>query len=98
MRAAIETFWNDIKRAQFIDAQTRALTLTMDVRPSHMTAPAMAILAYCGYMCMHLCMHMHMLHMHMCMCMCMYCGSTYCGYTCRGYTYRGPVGILRVRP
>ena len=36
MRAAIETFWNDIKRAQFIDAQTRAVTLTMDVRSNHM--------------------------------------------------------------
>jgi hypothetical protein len=36
VRAAIETFWSDIKRAQFIDAQTRALTLTMDVRSNHM--------------------------------------------------------------
>ena len=36
VRAAIETFWNDMKRAQFIDAQTRAVTLTMDVRSNHM--------------------------------------------------------------
>jgi len=36
VRAAVERFWNEMKRAHFVDDKTRAVTLTMDVRSNHL--------------------------------------------------------------
>lgn len=32
VRSAVEAFWNDLKRAHFVDIQTRALTITLPLR------------------------------------------------------------------
>ena len=35
VRAAVELFWNDMKRAHFIDAHTRVTTITMQLNSNH---------------------------------------------------------------
>ena len=35
VRAAVEVFWNDMKRAHFIDAHTRVMTITMQLNSNH---------------------------------------------------------------
>jgi len=35
VRAAVELFWNDMKRAHFIDAHTRVMTITMQLNSNH---------------------------------------------------------------
>lgn len=36
MRAAVEEFWNDLKRGHFIDLQTRSLQLVMALRSNNL--------------------------------------------------------------
>ena len=35
MRAAVEEFWNDLKRAHYIDIATRAIALTLPLRSNY---------------------------------------------------------------
>ena len=40
VRAAVEEFFNDLKRAHFIDRQTRAVTITLPLRSNHLAVRA----------------------------------------------------------
>ena len=40
VRAAVEEFWNDLKRAHFIDSQTRGLIITLPISSNNIGAPS----------------------------------------------------------
>ena len=46
VRAAVEDFWNDLKRAHFIDARTRSLVVTMPLRSNNIGVRSRSVLLF----------------------------------------------------